>query len=69
MNGDAQLANSLTKGHEPWQIWMFFNTVCRWRLVYDERFQSAKKRKAEGISPLADGRPGPPLADGRPGER
>ena len=54
VNGDAQLANSMTKGHEPWQLRLFFNTGCRWRLVYDERFQSARKRKAAGLAPLAD---------------
>ena len=52
VHGDAQLANSLTKGHEPGQLRMYFNSGHRWKLVYDAKYQSARKRKAAGILPF-----------------
>ncbi|CAK0871003.1 unnamed protein product, partial [Prorocentrum cordatum] len=52
VHGDAQLANSLTKGHEPGQLRMYFNNGHRWKLVYDEKYQSARRRKAAGIQPF-----------------
>ena len=36
VHGDAQLANSLTKGHEPHQLRLFYNCGGRWKLVYDD---------------------------------
>jgi hypothetical protein len=54
VHGDAQLANSLTKPSEPWQLNLYFTSGQRWRLVYDEKFQSARRRKAAGIPALAD---------------
>ena len=55
VNGDAQLANSLTKPREPAQINMFYRMGGRWRLVYDDRYVSARKRKQLGKDPLEDG--------------
>ena len=52
VHGDAQLANSLTKAHEPWQMNLFFSSGQRWRLVYDEKFVSARRRKQEGVPAL-----------------
>ena len=52
VHGDAQLANSLTKGHEPGQLRMYFNSGHRWKLVYDAKYQSARKRRAAGILPF-----------------
>ena len=52
VHGDAQLDNSLTKGHEPGQLRMYFNSGHRWELVYDSKYQSARKRKAAGIMPF-----------------
>ncbi|CAK0829393.1 unnamed protein product, partial [Prorocentrum cordatum] len=52
VHGDAQLANSLTKGHEPGQLRMYCNNGHRWKLVYDEKYQSARRRKAAGIQPF-----------------
>ncbi|CAK0841524.1 unnamed protein product [Prorocentrum cordatum] len=52
VHGDAQLANSLTKGHEPGQLRMYFNSGHRLKLVYDEKYQSARRRKAAGIQPF-----------------
>ena len=49
---DAELANSLTKPHEPWQLALFYSSGQRWRLVYDEKFMSARKRKTAGLQPL-----------------
>eukprot|EP00959_Pyramimonas_sp_CCMP1952_P472305 9499831-Pyramimonas_sp.AAC.1 len=31
---------------------MYFNNGHRWKLVYDEKYQSARKRKAAGIQPF-----------------
>ena len=56
VHGDAQLANSLTKGHEPGQLRMYFNSGHRWKLVYDAKYQSARKRKAAGILPFENHR-------------
>ncbi|CAK0818505.1 unnamed protein product, partial [Prorocentrum cordatum] len=42
VHSDAMLANSLTKGHERWQLELFFSNKCKWRLVYDQMFESAK---------------------------
>ena len=53
MHDGAQLANSLTKEHEPAQLRMFFNIGHRWELVYDTKYQSAQKRRAAGILPAA----------------
>ncbi|CAK0870312.1 unnamed protein product [Prorocentrum cordatum] len=50
--GDAQLADSLTKGHEPGQLRMYFISGHRWKLFYDEKYQSARKWKAAGIQPF-----------------
>ena len=55
VNGDAQLANSLTKGQEQAQLNLFYKLGGRWKLVYDESYTSAKKRKKNGKSPLEDG--------------
>ena len=46
VHSDAMLANSLTKGHERWQLDLFVQNKCRWRLVYDQMFESAKRRRA-----------------------
>ena len=52
VHGDAQLANSLTEGHEPGQLRLYYNCGARWKLVYDKKFRSAKRHKAEGVKPL-----------------
>ncbi|CAK0890632.1 unnamed protein product [Prorocentrum cordatum] len=52
VHGDAQLANSLTKGHEPGQLRMYFSSGYRWKLVYDAKYQSVRKRKAAGVLPF-----------------
>eukprot|EP00959_Pyramimonas_sp_CCMP1952_P273231 5711200-Pyramimonas_sp.AAC.1 len=52
VHGDAQLANSLAKGHEFGQLRMYCNSGHRWKLVYDAKYQSAKKRKAAGALPF-----------------
>ncbi|CAK0910059.1 unnamed protein product [Prorocentrum cordatum] len=58
VHGDAQLANSLTNGHEPGQLRMYYNSGHKWKLVYDAKYQSAKKRKAAGILPFESVPPG-----------
>ena len=52
VNGDSQLANSLTKGTEPHQMLLFLSRNCRWRIVYDSEILSGRKRKSMGISSL-----------------
>ncbi len=52
VNGDAMLANSFTKGHEPEQLRTFLSNGARWRIVYDPKYMSARRRKAAGFSPL-----------------
>eukprot|EP00974_Lingulodinium_polyedra_P117386 11163064-Lingulodinium_polyedra.AAC.1 len=49
VHSDAMLANSLTKGHEKWQLELLFRNGCRWRVAYDEKFESAKRRKKKGF--------------------
>ncbi|CAK0867406.1 unnamed protein product [Prorocentrum cordatum] len=52
VHGDAQLASSLTKGHEPGQLRMYFSSGHRWKLVCDAKYQSARKRKVAGTLPF-----------------
>ena len=52
VRGDAQLANSLAKGHEPGQLRMYYSSGHRWKLVYDAKYQSARKRTAAGAPPF-----------------
>ena len=54
VNGDAQLANSLTKSHEQAQLNLFYKLGGRWRLVYDETHTSALKRTQAGTTALED---------------
>ena len=49
------LANPLTKTGEEHHMNLFYERGARWRLCYDPAFQSAKKRKKEGVAILADG--------------
>ena len=59
VNGDAQLANSLTKSHEQAQLNLFYKLGGRWRLVYDETYTSARKRRQAGTMALEDVNPMP----------
>ena len=54
VNGDAQLANPLTKPGEKHQLEDFYTRGGKWRLVMDPQFMSAKQRKSCGIDPLAN---------------
>ena len=54
VNGDAQLANSLTTSHEQAQLNLFYKLGGRWRLVYDETYTSARKRRQIGTTALED---------------
>ena len=56
VNGDAQLANSLTNSHDQGQLILFYKLGGRWRLVYDETYTSARKRRQAGTTTL-DGVP------------
>jgi hypothetical protein len=52
IHSDAMLANSLTKPSEPQQLALFYKLSQRWRLIFDEKFMSARRRKQHGLSPL-----------------
>ena len=52
VNGDSQLANSLTKESEPHQCLLYLSRNCRWRIVFDPELLSGKRRKALGLSSL-----------------
>ena len=52
VNGDGQLANSLTKENENHQVMLFLHRNCQWRIVYDEEFMSGKRRKELGAHTL-----------------
>ena len=52
VNGDGQLANSLTKENENHQVMLFLHRNCQWRIVYDEELMSGKRRKQLGVHTL-----------------
>ena len=52
VNGDSQLANSLTKAQEPHQIMEYFRRNGCWRIVYDLELISGRKRKQMGLGAL-----------------
>jgi len=54
VNGDSQLANSLTKDSELQQLMMFSSRNGRWKIVYDGDFISGRKRKSLGLHPLCE---------------
>ena len=57
VHSDAMLANSFTKGNELHQIQLYYNSGCRWRITYDAKFESAKKRRERGHPVLEHGEP------------
>ena len=52
VNGDSQLANSLTKEAELHQLFEFFRRNGQWRIVYDPELLSGRKRKQIGLGSL-----------------
>ena len=53
VHSEAQLANSLTKVGGKNEIEMFYRMGQKWRIVEDPDMKSARRRKEEGIEPLA----------------
>ena len=53
VNGDAMVANSLTKTTEKHQMMLFVQLGFRWKVVYDAQMQSAKVRRRQGIEALS----------------
>ena len=53
VHSEAQLANSLTKKGGKNEIEMFYRMRQRWRIVEDANMKSARKRREEGLDPLA----------------
>ena len=52
VHSGAQLGNSLTKDTETEPFASFLRNGQRWRVIFDTRFMSSKKRGAAGISTL-----------------
>ena len=52
VNGDSQLANSLTKDSEPHQIFEYHRRLGQWRIVYDPELFSGRKRRQLGLDRL-----------------
>ena len=52
VHSGAQLGNSLTKDTETEPLVSFLRNGQRWRVIFDTRFMSSKKRGAAGISTL-----------------
>ena len=52
VNGDSQLANSLTKDNELHQYFEFLRRDGQWRIVYDPELLSGRRRKQLGLSSL-----------------
>ncbi|CAE6916941.1 RE1 [Symbiodinium sp. CCMP2592] len=53
VNGDSQLANSLTKETELHQLFEYHRRKGQWRIVYDPELLSGRKRKQLGVDRLA----------------
>ena len=53
VHSEAQLANSLTK-NEMKQLMMFYDMKQHWKIVKDIHMSSARKRREQGLEPLAD---------------
>lgn len=52
VNGQAMLANSLTKTQEKSQLMLYVHMGFRRKIVYDEEMMSGKKRAKLGLGPL-----------------
>ena len=66
VNGDAQLANSLTKKQEQQQLNRFLHMGCVWTIVEDSEMFGARKRKEKGMDALQDGYKEHPGAQEKP---
>ncbi|CAE7632887.1 unnamed protein product, partial [Symbiodinium sp. CCMP2456] len=53
VHSEAQLANSLTKQNGGHELELFYRMNQAWRIVEDPTMRSARKRKADGVPPLA----------------
>ena len=53
VHSEAQLANSLTKAGGKNEIEMYYKMGQQWRIVEDPDMKSARRRKEEGLEPLA----------------
>ncbi len=52
VHSDAQLANVLTTTSELHERDLFVRTGCRWKIVHDDAFRTARRRKALGLGAL-----------------
>ena len=53
VHSEAQLANSLTKVGNCREVELYYKMRHQWRIVEDEQMRSARRRKQEGMAPLA----------------
>ena len=58
VHSEAQLANSLTKAGGGKEIEMYYQMRYQWRIVEDEQMRSARRRRQDGVAPLAAGEEG-----------
>ena len=54
VHSEAQLANGLTKAGCNRELELYYQMGHRWRIVEDAHMRSARKRRAEGLEPLAN---------------
>ena len=55
VHSEAQLANRLTKGSEMRQLLLYYEMGQSWRIVEDPSGASARRRRLQGLDPLANG--------------
>jgi hypothetical protein len=54
VHSEAQLANGLTKAGPGKELELYYRMGHQWRIVEDPEMKSARKRKSEGLEPLAN---------------
>ena len=57
VHGDATIANSLTKVQEKHQMLLYVQMGHRWKVLYDEKMQSARARKRQGMQAMESEEP------------
>ena len=55
VHSEAQLANSLTKSGGGRELELYYQMQHQWRIVEDKQMRSARRRKQDGVAPLATG--------------
>ena len=66
VNSEANLADSLTEPQARKPLEEFFNNGCKWAITLDPLERSARKRKQQGLAPLASTDTTTPTTDTKP---